>query len=149
MKPLKRLKLPADVEFHKDAPLLIYRPRGLLDEAAVNKIIRVIGDLESSTNEPFHRFADTLEADAVDLNFHYILHISLYRRLAYSGRHPVKTAILATDKTMIHYAKLHEMITQGSPIKVGIFHERETAAKWLGVPVDLLSKEITGGEAPG
>src|SRR4249920_925432 len=99
MKPTKTLKLPADVEFHKDIPLLIHRPRGLLNEAAVNKIIRVIGDLESSTNKPFHRFADTLEADAVDLNFHYILHVSLYRRLSYSGRPAVKTAILATDKT--------------------------------------------------
>ena len=149
MKPTKTLKLPADVEFHKDIPLLIHRPRGLLNEAAVNKIIRVIGELESSTNKPFHRFADTLEADAVDLNFHYILHVSLYRRLSYSGRPAVKTAILATDKTMIHYAKLHGIITQGSPIKVRIFQEPEAAAKWLGVPVGLLSKEKTSGEAPG
>jgi len=149
MKPTKTLKLPPDVEFHKDIPLVIHRPRGLLNEAAVNKIIRVIGELEFSMNRPFHRFADTLEADAVDLNFHYILHVSLYRRLSYSGRPPVKTAILATDKAMIHYAKLHAMMTQGSSIKVRIFQERAAAAKWLGVPVDLLSNEKTGGEAPG
>jgi hypothetical protein len=149
MKPTKTLKLPPDVEFHKDIPLVIHRPRGLLNEAAVNKIIRVIGELEFSMNRPFHRFADTLEADAVDLNFHYILHVSLYRRLSYSGRPPVKTAILATDKAMIHYAKLHAMMTQGSSIKVRIFQERAAAAKWLGVPVDLLSNEKTGGEALG
>ena len=33
---------------------------------------------------------------------------------------------------------MHAMLTQGSPIKVRIFEEREAAAKWLGVPVELL-----------
>jgi hypothetical protein len=141
MKSKKTQGLPPDVEFYEDIPLLIHRPRGLLNEAVVNKLIRVIGDLEFSMKEPFNRFADTLEADAVDLNFRYILHVSLYRRLSYSGRPLVKTAILATDKTMIHYAKLHAMLTQGSPIKVRIFQERAVAAKWLGVPLDVLSRE--------
>jgi len=40
------MKLPSDVEFHEDIRLLVYRPRGLLNEAAVNKIITVIGELE-------------------------------------------------------------------------------------------------------
>jgi hypothetical protein len=31
------------------------------------------------------------------------------------------------------------MLTRGSSIKVCIFEEREVAAKWLGVPVELLT----------
>ena len=53
------MKLPSDVEFQDDIRLLIYRPRGLIDEAAINKIISVIEDLEAETQEPFDRFSDT------------------------------------------------------------------------------------------
>lgn len=132
------MKLPPDFQFHEDARLLIHRPCGLLDESTVNKILRVLGDLEGSLQEPFNRFLDTLETDEVELNFRYIIHISLYRRLSYAGHPPVKSAILATQEAMIHYGKLHAVITQGSPIKVRIFQDREEVAKWLGVPIDLL-----------
>jgi hypothetical protein len=50
----------------------------------------------------------------------------------------VKSAILVTSLTLAHYSKLHEMLTRSSSIKVRIFEEREAAALWLGVPVELL-----------
>ena len=56
------MKLPPDIEFHEDIRLLIYRPRGLIDEAAINKVVSVIEDLEAATQEPFNRFSDTTEA---------------------------------------------------------------------------------------
>jgi len=132
------MKLPPDVEFHEDIRLLIWRPCGLLDEASVNKVISVLADLEASMKEPFNRFADTLGADEVELNFRYVIHVSLYRRLTYAGKPPVKSAILARDATLIHYAKLHALMTQGSPITAQLFHEREAAAQWLGVLVNRL-----------
>jgi hypothetical protein len=133
------MKLPREIEFHEDIRLLIYRPRGLIDEAAINKIIGVIEDIEANTQEPFNRFSDTSETDEVELNFTYVIRISLYRRLSHAGRPPVKSAILATDSTMIHYARLHALLTQGSSIKVRVFRERKEAAQWLGVPVELLA----------
>jgi hypothetical protein len=39
--------LPDEVEFHEDIHLLIYRPRGALNEQSVNKIVSIIGDLEA------------------------------------------------------------------------------------------------------
>jgi hypothetical protein len=132
------MNLQSDVEFLEDARLLIYRPRGLLNEEAVNKIIHVIGELEASTTEPFDRFLDTLEHEDVELNFRYVIQVSLFRRLAYAGRPPVKSAILATDSTIIHYARLHALLTQGSPINARVFQKREEAAEWLGVPLELL-----------
>jgi hypothetical protein len=57
---------------------------------------------------------------------------------------PVKSAILATDSTIVHYAKLHAVLTQGSPINVRIFKDRKEAAKWLKVPIDRLSAEAKG-----
>jgi hypothetical protein len=135
------MKLPPDVEFHEDIRLLVYRPRGLVDEAAINKILTALEDLEANLQEPFNRFTDTLAADEIELNFEYVIKFSLHRRLSYAGHPPVKSAILATDSTMIHYGKLHALLTQGSPIKVRIFQEFAAAASWLGVPIDLLQTQ--------
>jgi hypothetical protein len=66
-----KMKLPPEVQFHEDIRLLIYRPRGLIDEAAINKIIAVIEDIEAATQEPFNRFSDTSETHEVELNFRY------------------------------------------------------------------------------
>jgi hypothetical protein len=133
------LKLPPDVEFYEDVRLLAWKPRGLLNKDAVSKIITVLGELETTLKEPFNRFADTMGADAVDLNFEYIINVSLYRRLAYGNRPPIKSAILATDSTLIHYGKVHALLTQGSAIKARVFQDRKEAADWLGVPVGLLA----------
>ena len=135
------MKLAPDVEFHDDIRLLIYRPRGVIDEAAVQKVVDVLEDLEARLQAPFNRFSDTLAADEVELNFKYVIQVSLCRRLAYAGHPPVKSAILARDSTMIHYAKLHALLTQGSPIHVRIFKDRQEAAEWLGVPAERLSAE--------
>src|SRR5262249_27125813 len=138
------MKLPPVVEFHEDIHLFIHRPRGLLNEEVVNRLISALADLEAKQTEPFNRFADTLEADAVDLNFKYIIHISLYRRSTYAGRPPIKSALLATDSTIIHYGKLHRLLTQGSPINVRLFENRAEAAQWLGVPVERLTAKNRG-----
>ena len=135
---MNNIKLPPDVEFYEDIRLLVYRPRGLVNKAAVNKIITVIGELETTLKEPFNRFSDTVGADAVDLNFEYIIQVSLYRRSFYGKRPPIKSAILATDSTLIHYGKVHALLTQGSPINVRVFQDRKEAAQWLGVPIAIL-----------
>ena len=72
---MNKMILPPDVEFDEDIRLLVWRPRGLLNKAAVNRIITVIGELETTLKEPFNRFTDTVAADAVDLNFEYIIRI--------------------------------------------------------------------------
>ena len=133
------MKLPPDVEFHEDIRLLIYRPRGLIDDAAVNRIIAVIEEIEAASQQPFNRFSDASEAHEVELNFRYVIQVSLHRRQAHVGRAPVKSAILATDSTIVHYARLLILLTQGSTIKVRVFQDREEAAQWLGVPVELLA----------
>ena len=140
------MKLPPEIQFHEDIRLLIYRPRGLVNEATVNKIISVLGDLEAKLNEPFDRFADTVAADAVELNFEYIIRVSLHRRLSYARRPPVKSAILATDATAIHYGRLHALLTQGSPIKVRVFQDRKEAAQWLSVPIERLTPNSARSE---
>ena len=145
---MSNMKLPPDVEFYEDIRLIVWRPHGLVNKAAVNKIITVLGELETALKEPFNRFSDTAEADAVDLNFEYIINVSLYRRRFYGKRPPIKSAILATDSTLIHYGKVHALLTQGSPINVRVFQDRKEAAQWLDAPIELLAAESAGRESP-
>ena len=132
------MKLAPDVEFHEDIRLLVYRPRGVINEQAIKKVISILEDLEARLREPFNRFSDTLGADEVELNFKYVIQVSLCRRLSYAGHPPVKSAILATDSTIIHYARLHALLTQGSPINVRVFKDRQETAEWLNVPIERL-----------
>jgi len=141
------MKLPRDVAFHDDIRLLVWRPRGLLNKIAVNKILTVLDQLELSLKEPFNRFSDTVAADAVDLNFRYVIHVSLYRRSVYANRSPVKSAILATDAAMIHYARIHALLTQRSPINARVFSDRGEAAQWLDVLVERLGIETSADQA--
>jgi hypothetical protein len=140
------MKLPPEIEFHQDIRLLIYRPRGLIDEAVINRVIGAIEDLEAATQEPFNRFSDTSETHEVELNFRYVIHVSLHRRLSHKGRPPVKSAILATDSTVVHYARLLALLTQGSSIQVRVFQDRKEAAQWLGVPLELLAVKSDDGD---
>jgi precorrin-6x reductase len=143
---MNEIKLPPDIEFHDDIRLLIYRPRGLLSEQSVNRIVSVIEDLEENLQQPFNRFFDTLGHDEVELNFRCIIQISLHRVLSYLNRPPVKSAILATDNTIIHYCQLHAIITKDSPINVRIFKEREEAAQWLGVSLQRIAAKSHASE---
>jgi len=141
---MNNINLPPDVEFHEDIRLFIYRPRGLLSEASVDRAVTFLGDLESRLKEPFNRFSDASAIDRVDLNYQYVIQVSLYRVLTYADRPPVKSAILTTDSIIGHYFQLHAIITQDSPINVRLFREREAVGKWLRVPIERLApKSVT------
>ena len=131
------MKPPPDVLFHHDVRLMVWRPRGTVNEKAINKILEFMGKKETASHEPFNRFTDASLVESVDLNFRYIFHVSLFRRLSYVGW-PVKSAILVTREELLHYSKLHQILTQGTPIQVRIFQERADAAKWLGVSLETL-----------
>jgi hypothetical protein len=133
------MKLPRDVQFYEDIRLLVWKPHGAVNEAALKHIMTLLESIEATSNEPFNRFTDGQALDAIDLNFRYVFDFALFRRLSYAGRPPVKSAILVSSFSLAHYSKLHEMLTRGSSIKVRIFEERAAAAQWLGVPVELLT----------
>jgi hypothetical protein len=65
--------LSADVEFHEDARLLVWKQRGVLNQAPLKHIRELIGDLGSTSNQPFNRFSDGQVLDAIDLNLDMFL----------------------------------------------------------------------------
>jgi hypothetical protein len=135
------MKLPAHVSFRKDLALLLWQPHGILDEAVVNEIVAFIDAAEARASAPFNRFCDTTALDAVDLNFRFVFHVALHRRLVYARHPPVKSAFWVSSPSTTHYAKLHAMLTDYSPLEVALFTEIPAAAKWLGVPVEALTFE--------
>lgn len=135
---MSEMKLPPDVAFHPEPRLFVWKPHGCLDEKAINKIIAFIGEQEAVLREPFKRFTDFSALDLVDLNFRYVFHIALYRRLTYANHPETKSAFLVTSEEAEHFAKLHGMLTDHSPLHVAVFEQREAAAQWLGVPLETL-----------
>ena len=132
------LKLPAHVLFRKDLSLMLWKPHGTLDEGIVNEMVAFIEVAEERASKPFNRFADLSALDMVDLNFKFVFHIALHRRLASASHSPVKSAFYVTSPETAHYAKVHAMLTDYSTLDVALFTEREAAAKWLSVPVEVL-----------
>ena len=108
---MNEMDLPPEIEFHEDIQLFIYRPRGFLDEVAVSRAVNVLGDLEKKIREPFNRFSDTSEIDRVELNYRYVIHVSLYRVISYANRPPVKSAILAQDPTVAQVSTIVPLST--------------------------------------
>ena len=139
-KPISVTAAP-DVLFHENLHLIVWRPRGILDEAAVNRVLRDLIRREAMAAKPFNRFCDLSTVESFHLTFKYVFHIALYRRLSYVGRTRIKSAFYVTHPEAVHLVKIHALMTDHSPLTVEMFEEREAAAKWLGVPVASLMLE--------
>jgi len=133
------MEILPDIQFHEDLPLIVWKPRGILDEAAVNKILADLVRRETTAVKPFNRFCDLSAVESFHLTFKYVFHFALHRRLSYAGREPVKSAFYVTHPEAAHIVKIHALLTDFSPLDVKMFEEREAAAKWLGVPVESLT----------
>ena len=132
------MEILPDVQFHEDLWLVVWRPRGILDEAAVNKVLVDLLRREAMAAKPFNRFSDLSAVESFHLTFRYVFHVALHRRLTYAGRGPIKSAFYVTHPEAAHLVKIHALLTDFSPLNVEMFEEREAAAKWLGVPVESL-----------
>ena len=132
------MKVPAHVLFRKNQSLILWKPRGILDEATVNEIVAFVETLEQKNQQPLNRFADLAALDAVDLNFKFVFYVALGRRLSVKNKPAVKSPFYVTSPATTHYARLHAMLTDYSPLDVSLFTDRAAAAKWLGVPEEAL-----------
>ena len=117
---------------------MLWKPHGILNQALVNQVVAFIDTAEKRASKPFHRFTDMSALDMVDLNFKFVFSIALHRRLSYAPHPPVKSAFYVTSPATAHYAKLHAMLTDHSPLDVALFTDRAAAAQWLGVPDEAL-----------
>jgi hypothetical protein len=132
------MEVPPSVKFHKDLHLFVWRPRGILDEAAVNKVLVDLLRYERRASQPFNRFSDLSKVQDFHLTFKYVFHVALHRRLAYAGREAVKSVFFVTHPQAAQLVKIHAIMTNHSPLKVEMFDDRPAAARSLGVPIETL-----------
>ena len=71
--------------------------------------------------KPFNRFSDLSFAESF---------------------HLIKSAFYVAHPEAARLVKIHALMTDLSPLEVEMFEEREGAAKWLGVPVELLMAKV-------
>lgn len=126
---------PTWVQFYEDNQLIVWRPRGLLDEKAVSDVVALLGQLEAERREPFNRFWDSAGVDQVELNYEFMIRVALYRRAAYEHRPPIKSAILAIDSQLFHYAQLHAVLTHDSstPNLIKQFSKHHCASRFISL----------------
>jgi hypothetical protein len=135
---------PPDVVYFAEWKLMAWKPRGILSEQTVTDIVNFIEWQEANVDVSFNRFTDTTALDAIDLRFSFVFHVALCRRLTFAALPHVKSAFLVSNRTSAHYFKLHELITDHSPLQVRVFDDRAMGASWLNVPPETLAS----GETP-
>jgi hypothetical protein len=96
-----------DIEFHEDLHLIVWRPRGIVDEAAVSQVLGELLRRETMAAQPFNRFSDLSFVESFHLTFKYVFHFTLHRRLSYVGREPIKSAFYVTHPEAAHIVKIH------------------------------------------
>lgn len=132
------MKVPPDIYFRSEHSLLLWKPRGVLNEKVVNQIVAFIRNEEAKSDLHALRFIDTSELTAIELNFRYVFHVAIARRMSREGKSSAKSAFYIEDPEFEHYFKLHALLTDHSPLHVQLFKKREAAADWLGVPLESL-----------
>lgn len=135
------MNTPANLSCLEEVKLFVWRPRAVLSEPILNKILAYVTAQEGRFGRPFDRFTDLTSIDAIDLTFKYVFHFALYRRLSRIGREPIKSAIFVTSPEVARYVKLHALVTDRSPLQVKMFKDYGAAAKWLDVSIELLQKK--------
>ena len=60
------------VSFHPDLSLMVWQPRGILDQPHVEQLIRLLEQAEDEAERPFNRYIDLSRLDAVELTFDYL-----------------------------------------------------------------------------
>jgi hypothetical protein len=142
------MNIPPGVEVNDKARLFVWRPCGVLGEPQVDEIIAFVATQEKKFGKSFNRLTDMSGLDAVDLTFDYVFRIALFRRLSRMGQAEIRSAFLVTNSAVAHYVKVHAVVTDHSPLKVKIFKELESAAKWLGVSVEIVQANLTNSTRP-
>jgi hypothetical protein len=123
--------------WHPEVRLLTWHPQGVLDDELADRILEFVELEEHVADGPFHRYADLNGLTHIRLKFGHSFQIAERRRSGYAGQ-PVKSAFFCDWIIGFGMARLYEELMRDAPIDVRAFRQREEAAQWLDVPVDIL-----------
>jgi hypothetical protein len=115
--------------------LLVWFPRGVLNEAFGDQVFAFIEMEERIQDAPFDRYCDLSGLTGVRARLEHILENARRRRKV---KQPAKSALFAERPNIFEVAQTYEHLMDGAMIEVRAFQSREAAAQWLEVPVTAL-----------
>lgn len=133
---------PQSVTIDRARRLATWRPRGVLQAESLREIHACVEAEEAAAPEPFDRFTDLSGVEGIQVSFPDIEELAHNRIESYHGRR-VKSAIFAPSQLAFGVARMYEQLMRRSPIDVGVFSRLESAAAWLGLPMESLTAELT------
>ena len=124
-------------QYHPEARLVTWHPRGVFDDALADRIVEFIDSEEHIADAPFHRSTDFNGLTEIHLKFGHAFQIAEHRHAGYAGE-PVKSAFVSDWVIGLGIARMYAALMEGSPIEVRAFRSRDAAAEWLGVREEIL-----------
>jgi len=110
-------------------------PRGVLNEAFADQVIKFIEMEESIQEAPFDRYVDLSGLTHIRIGIDHIIYTARRRRTA---KQPAKSALFADNPMSFGVAHPYELLMYDAMIEVRAFKERTAAAQWLEVPLKTL-----------
>lgn len=118
--------------------LVTWQPQGTLDDLMLDEIAEWIVTIEK-VSLPFKRFIDLSRLSTVAVRSRHLFEFARKRAEQFAGEKPVRTAIFSDDWVAFGIARLYETLMENTPIQAKAFRDLALAAKWLGVPADVLT----------
>ena len=116
--------------------LMTWHPMGIFDAALADKLREFIEWEEHVQDVPFDRYTDLSGITKVRISLQRLSEAACRRRRVSQS---VNSAIFADKKHSYVIAQIYEsLMEEAVAITVRAFRERESAAKWLDVPVAIL-----------
>jgi hypothetical protein len=116
---------------------LTWHPQGILDDELADRILEFVELEENGTDGPFNRYTDLNGLTHIRMKFGHSFQIAERRRRGYVGK-PVKSAFFCDWVMGFGMARLYQELMRDALIEVRAFRQREEAAQWLNVSVDIL-----------
>jgi hypothetical protein len=118
--------------------LMTWHPTGIFDGALADSVREFVEREEYIQDAPFNRYMDLSGITDVQVNLERLSEVARRRR---NVSQPVQSAIFADKRHSLVIAQIYESFMEHAvAITVRVFREREPAAQWLGVPVEILSR---------
>ncbi|PYI95493.1 MAG: hypothetical protein DME98_16360 [Verrucomicrobia bacterium] len=111
---------------------------GTLDDLMLDQIAEWLVDIEKASL-PFKCFVDLSRLTTVAVRSRHVFEFARKRAEQFTGAEPVRTALFSEDWVAFGIACFYESLMENTLIEARAFRDLARAAKWLAIPVDVLT----------
>ena len=134
----KNLPGPPFLRHYPAYELVAWQPQGTLDDLMLDEIAEWLVVIEKVAR-PFNRFVDFSRLTTIAVRTGHVFEFARKRAEQFEGVATVRTALFSDDWFSFGIASLYTSLMQYTSIKARAFRDLAGAAKWLSVPVDVLT----------